>query len=59
MQQHWRGYEDASKRVNADNGEFVRMKVQATLDRLRALIRSGVDPNDAENQAMREITLVD
>ena len=59
VQQYWRGHQDVSKRANADDGEFVRIKVQETFDRLRNLIRSGVAPNDAENQAMREVTLAD
>jgi hypothetical protein len=59
IQQYWQGHEDVSKRAKAGDGEFVRMKVQATLDRLRSLIRAGVDPHYAETQAMREIALTD
>jgi hypothetical protein len=56
---HWREHQDRSKRALADDLNFVDQKVRATDQLLRNLIRGGMQPLDAESQAMREVALTD
>ena len=59
IQKYWQGHEDVTKRANADDEKLLSLKVQATVERLRSLMRAGLPPHEAEAQAMREVALAD
>jgi ribosome assembly protein YihI (activator of Der GTPase) len=59
IKKYWLERLDASKRENADDEEFLDLKVRATQRLMQDLIRSGLQPLEAESLAMREVALAD
>jgi hypothetical protein len=59
IKKYWLEHLDASKRENADDEEFLDLKVRATQRLMQDLIRSGLQPLEAESLAMREVALAD
>jgi hypothetical protein len=59
IKKYWQEYPDPSKRANADNADFLDLKVRATQRRLRDLMRSGLAPHVAERQVIGEVALTD
>jgi hypothetical protein len=55
IKKYWLEHLDASKRENADDEEFLDLKVRASQRQMQDLIRSGLQPLEAESQAMREV----
>ena len=59
IKRYWQGHQNLSKRANGDDDMFLALKVLATQQLLRNLIRIGLPPSEAEAQALREVALAD
>jgi len=55
----WLSHSDLSRRVRADDQAFLDTKARVTQELMRKLVRGGMDPRAAENQAMNDLALAD